>query len=81
MTGVAMDGWMGSGSSKRVSVFVLGEEEEEGQVSGQSITAAAGGPRTIRTREVCFSPPHTALLLLNISSALSASDHSQRIHK
>ena len=75
MTGVAVDGWMGSGSSERGSVFVL--EEEEGQVSGQSITAAAGGPRT---REVCFSPPHTGLLL-NISSALSASDHSQRIPK
>ena len=54
MTGVAVDGWMGSGSSKRVSVFVLGEEEEEeeGQVSGQSITAAAGGPRTIPERSV-----------------------------
>ena len=53
MTGVAVDGWMGSGSSKRASVFVLGEEkEEEGQVSGQSITAAAGGPRTIPERSV-----------------------------
>ena len=80
MTGVAMDGWMGSGSSKRVSVFVLGEEEEEGQVSGQSITAAAGGPRTIPERSVF---PLLTLLcwLLNISSALSASDHSQKIHK
>ena len=84
MTGVAVDGWMGSGSSKRASVFVLGEEEEEEEEEGSSVWSVnnGGGRRSQNhTREVCFSPPHTALLLLNISSALSASDHSQRIHK
>ena len=75
-------GWMGSGSSKRVSVFVLGEEKEEEEGSSVWSVNNGGGRRSQNhSRDVCFSPPHTALLLLNISSALSASDHSQRIHK